>query len=86
MDIKDDFVYLVKSINEKVIVYETVVSLADVDRLYGKYPGKFIHFTELILLSIVWSFYDPGYLPTRRQNRFMMTPTREINALTTFSI
>ena len=85
MDIKD--VYLVKSINEKVIVYETVVSLADADRLYDKkYPGKFIHFTKLKLLSMVWSFYAPGYLPMRRQNQFMMTLTRQINALTTFSI
>lgn len=84
MDIKD--VYLVKSTNEKVIVYETVVSLADADRLYGKYPGKFIHFTKLKLLSIVWNFYAPGYLPTRRQNQFMMTSTRQINALTKFSI
>ena len=37
--------------------------------------------TGLKLLSIIWSFYTLGCLPTRRQNRFMMTPIRQINAL-----
>ena len=34
-------------------------------RLYSKYPEKSMHFTRKRLLSIVWSFYTLGYLPTK---------------------
>ena len=55
---------------------------ADAYRLYSMYREKFVQFARLKVLKIVYGGIALPRRPlTRRQNRFMMTPIWQINAL-----
>ena len=50
----------------------------DISVQHSEYPEKFIDFTRLKLMSIIWGFYTLSYLPTKL---IYDEPTRQMNAL-----
>ena len=50
----------------------------DISVQHSEYPEKFIDFTKLKLMSIIWSFYTLSYLPTKL---IYDEPIRQMNAL-----